>query len=328
MSIITITGFTEENGVPFYDINVRLPLRSIQCSKRYSDFVTLLNALSAELGISNSDFPYLLPQKSGVFANKRKVATGRQPKLAHFLNQLVKDRDIQNSILVHEFLLLPPKFKFTPELFKDDIAKSDDKFLIPEALEKINRMQWLSYLRNVRTVVESLNKSNILAAKLANREKASKFIRPNIEKLTEALQHLSQTGEISSQEFKQRTSMLSSLQSDMENIITETPLHSSPDKNVKISKRVFYQTSNTPVETSETVNLSNKGLLQRQQQIHNEQDKELEALRKIIARQRQIGETINKEVEEQLEILDSFSNEVDVSGAKLSSARQRVKKIT
>ncbi|GEQ66833.1 hypothetical protein JCM33374_g496 [Metschnikowia sp. JCM 33374] len=268
-----------------------------------------------------------------MFANKQKVAKERQHKLTQFLMNLIKDRDLQNLPLVHEFLSLPPNFKFTPDFFKpgNDSTNSDDKFLIIENPENISRMQWLTYLKNVRSVVETLSESTVLAAKLANREKASKYIRPNVDKLAASLQHLAQTGEISSQELKQRASMLSSLQARMEAVATEhTPssTSSTPEKKVKMSKRVFYQASDLPVETPETVGLSNRELIQHQQQIHLDQDKDLEELRKIIARQREIGETINREVEEQSELLDSFSNQVDVSGDKLRSARGRVKKIT
>ncbi|KAM9902999.1 hypothetical protein OXX79_003631 [Metschnikowia pulcherrima] len=328
--MITIPDFTEKNGVIYYNLCVRLPLRSIQTSRRYSDFVALVDALCVELGISKPEFPYELPPKGGIFASKQKIASERQTKLARFLSLVIRDRDLQNSTLVHEFLRLPSNFKFTPDFFKDEggAANPDDKFLITEDAASISRMQWLTYLKNVKVVAESLDGKGDLAAKLANREKAAKYIRPNIEKLAEALQHLSQTGEISSQELKQRTSMISSLQSKIESVVTEKPSRASPEKNVRLSKRVFYQASNAPVETTETIDLSNKELLKHQQQIHTEQDQELEALRRIIARQRQIGETINREVEEQSELLDSFSNEVDVSGEKLKNARGRVKKIT
>ncbi|OBA22273.1 hypothetical protein METBIDRAFT_31198 [Metschnikowia bicuspidata var. bicuspidata NRRL YB-4993] len=330
MSVISIPSYKDENGVAYYDINVRLPLRSITTSKRYSDFVSLQKSICAELGISQADFPYSLPPKSGIFANKHAVALERQATLAEFLERLIKDRDMQNSEILHEFLELPPKFKFTSDFFKDgnEDSNPDEKFLIIEDSQQISRMQWLTYLKAVRVVVESLENSGHLAAKLANREKATKYIRPNMEKLTEALQHMSQEDIISPLEFKQRTSMLSSLQSQMEQLVMDKPFASSPETNVKLSKRVFYQASNPPIETPKTLPLSNKALLQHQQQIHTDQDRELEALRKIIARQREIGETINKEVEEQMEILDSFSNEVDTSGDKIRSARERVKKIT
>ena len=80
-------------------------------------------------------------------------------------------------------------------------------------------------------------------------------------------------------------------------------------------------------ETNDTLPLNNQELLQQQIQIHKNQDQELYELRKLIQRQRELGELINTEVEEHNELLDGFEHEVENAAAKVKSARLRARKI-
>ena len=109
--------------------------------------------------------------------------------------------------------------------------------------------------------------------------------------------------------------MVSQLQESIDNLLVQE---------VPRSKRVL---GGAVKETPETLPLNNKELLQHQVQIHQNQDKELDQLRVLIARQKQIGELINAEVEEQNEMLDRFNEEVDYTSSKIKQARRRAKKI-
>ena len=82
--------------------------------------------------------------------------------------------------------------------------------------------------------------------------------------------------------------MVSQLQESIDNLLVQK---------VPRSKRVL---GGAVKETPETLPLNNKELLQHQVQIHQNQDKELDQLRVLIARQKQIGELINAEVENRM----------------------------
>lgn len=330
MSIISIPEYLDVSGTIYYRVRVNLPLRSISVEKRYTDFVELVSTLSGELGLSSNDFPYTLPPKSGVFGNKKRIAEQRQLQLCEFLMRVVKDRDLQNRTSVHRFLQLPKNFKFSRDLFDDEENKfNDEKFLIDDNDSGIEKDQWLAYFRVVRSSVSKLNQSKSLSAQAESRERIKKYIQPNIEKLTRSLTHLSDSGAIDKHELSSRTTKLIQLQNDIEDVLSiKHDLSRETEAGIRLMGRVFGKPdAGAAREVERTIGLDNKQLLQQQQQIHVQQDQEIEQLRKIIARQRLIGQAINQEVEEQNEMLDRFSEEVDNSSDKLRNARTRAKKI-
>ncbi|KAI1816002.1 Phox homologous domain-containing protein [Poronia punctata] len=81
-------------------------------------------------------------------------------------------------------------------------------------------------------------------------------------------------------------------------------------------------------ETDQTRELDNEGVAQLQRQLMRDQDQDVEALTKIIRRQREMAEAIHREVEEQTEMLGHVDNQVDVMEGKVSVARNRTKKIS
>lgn len=328
MSLIGIGSTSETDGVTYYDIEITLPLRALSVSRRYSDFVTLVHQLCLDLGISSGEFPYQLPPKGSFFSSKAKLVTERKYRLSEFLNSVIRDRDLQNRTAVHTFLQLPSNFKFTPAMFEDDGASNDNKFLINEEAEEIDKTQWLAYLRQIRSTLGDIPRADDIKSRSVAREQVNKYIQPNIQKLASALSLYNQNGEIDSSEFGKRTSSLRELLNETERLVFKrdvaTKKEDSPYK--AFSKRS--QHKEQPKETETTESLDNKELLQQQQQVHKDQDQEVEQLRKIIARQREIGETIGREVEEQNEMLDRFNDEVDASSDKMKDARAKAKRIT
>ncbi|KAJ2973303.1 hypothetical protein NUW58_g8969 [Xylaria curta] len=65
-----------------------------------------------------------------------------------------------------------------------------------------------------------------------------------------------------------------------------------------------------------------------QRQMMHEQDQDVEALGKIIRRQREMGEAIHREVEEQIKMLDHVNSQADVLAGKVGVAKNRAKKIS
>ncbi|KAM4691319.1 syntaxin-8 [Rhinophrynus dorsalis] len=78
-------------------------------------------------------------------------------------------------------------------------------------------------------------------------------------------------------------------------------------------------------EPEETRGLGFGEIRQQQQQIIAEQDAGLEALSSILARQKQMGQDIGNELEEQNEIIDDITQLVDNTDSKVRSQTRRVK---
>lgn len=76
------------------------------------------------------------------------------------------------------------------------------------------------------------------------------------------------------------------------------------------SNRKFGKSNGPPVETEETRPLDNKGLLQLQNRTMNHQDEALDALSAIIRRQKEIGLTMNHELDLQNQLLTELDTDV------------------
>ena len=81
-------------------------------------------------------------------------------------------------------------------------------------------------------------------------------------------------------------------------------------------------------ETSETRSLDNQGLLQLQQQKMQDQDLDVDEIRKIVQRQRELGVQINQELEIQNEMLRMVDEDVDRVQGKINVAKKRIGKIS
>lgn len=81
-------------------------------------------------------------------------------------------------------------------------------------------------------------------------------------------------------------------------------------------------------ETERTRELDNEGVLQLQKQIMQDQDVNVEELRKIVARQHELGIAINNELEIQSELLKLTDEDADRLQAKVEVGKKRVGKIS
>ncbi|KAI5956746.1 hypothetical protein KGF54_000363 [Candida jiufengensis] len=284
---ITIPSELNIDGSTYYQINVKLPLRSYTLKKRYSDFEGLVNNLCHNIGINTKDFPYQLPGKRINWLNKHNVIEERKKELSHFLNQIIQDKSLQNESEVLHFLQLPKSFKF------QDRAKIE------------NNDNWYETYRNLKNDLAGENNENILRLK----ERITRNYYPVMSDLINS----SKVANI--EESAKRTNMINQLQNKINELLLNQP------KQKQNVSRILGK------ETEETLPLNNQELLQHQIQTHQTQDKELEQLRIMIARQKQIGESINQEVEEQNYLLDKFNGEVEEATDKIKQARRRARKI-
>ncbi|CUM65547.1 uncharacterized protein PRCAT00003193001 [Priceomyces carsonii] len=324
--IISIPTASTSDGTTYYYISVKLPLRTYTVRRRYSEFQDLLYHLCDELGISQADFPYQLPRKTLFFKNNTSTIETRRVQLEEFLNLIVTDSTMQNCSETLEFLQLPAHFKFSAGIFRY-AGQGDLDLNVDESL--INKDNWLELLRMLRSKVESLttecaNKPTV-NNKIMVHETIRKLLRPVYQKLLNSLNSL-KSG-ISRGELSRREVLLREVENDLnslDSIISSGKKNSESESKEKFGRRIL---GAAPRETNDTLPLNNKELLQNQIQIQKNQDNELLELRKIIARQREIGEIIHDEVEQQNDMLEALHDHVDASADKLSEARRKAKKI-
>ncbi|EON97838.1 putative snare complex subunit protein [Phaeoacremonium minimum UCRPA7] len=80
-------------------------------------------------------------------------------------------------------------------------------------------------------------------------------------------------------------------------------------------------------ETERTRELGNDGVLQLQRQQMEEQDQDVEALTRIVRRQKEMGLAIKEEVDRQTEMLDQMNADVDRVSGKVKVAKDRTRRL-
>lgn len=335
---IPTTSISKDNVV-FYNVKIKMPLRSTSVLRRYSEFTHLVDQLCYDIGINNKDFPYKLPLKASIWSmtNKNAVASERQIELAHFLNQVLRDKDLQNHPLVHEFLQLPASFNVTSSIFESKNKDASITELIILDAQGLDSHKWLEYSRlfryHINELRDSYNTSGNIGMKVDIRDKINKIIKPNLAQLSDSLTNLLNNHKIDKREYSKRQDLLESLKSDLGALFGDLDALNGKNSNQQTlfsnSRRVLggANTTDNAKETNETLPFNNQELLQKQKQIHQQQDQDVAQLRRLIQRQKEIGQTINTEVEEQNELLDQVNQDVDRTNDRLREARKKARNI-
>ena len=82
-----------------------------------------------------------------------------------------------------------------------------------------------------------------------------------------------------------------------------------------------------PKETEETRPLDDHGLLQLQQAKMDQQDAQVSQLTAILQRQKQLGNAINSELAQHIELLDGLHNDTERVGGKLIAAKKQLNRL-
>lgn len=80
-------------------------------------------------------------------------------------------------------------------------------------------------------------------------------------------------------------------------------------------------------ETERTRERDNEGVLQLQQQMMEDQDREVELLAQVVRRQKELGLRIGEEVEYQTQELTRMDQDVDRVNQKVRVAKERTRKL-
>ncbi|MCH0629916.1 hypothetical protein JNB11_08100 [Kocuria palustris] len=325
MITVSITLTSTRHGVTYYTIQLKLPLRTISVDRRFQEFETLHNELCRELGINRGDFPYELPKKRlNWLHSSETLADERKPELDRWLNEVIRDGSIQNLPALEEFLRLPQNFKFEPLMFRES-AHGLQVFT-----GDIDDLNWLDVHRQLTAAVNTA-----LPQDVTDRMKLRSVITKTYLPLAHKLESSLERSKLKSKELERRKGLIAQTLSAIKTLSDNLTSSKPPDPHVPGAFSSL--TAQTPLggskrvfgggETKDTVNLSKQELLQEQIQIHQNQDQEVEQLRQIVARQRQLGVAIGNEVDEQNEMLDQFGEDIDNVTVKLDKARLRAKKI-
>lgn len=360
VSIPTTTLSATSKPYTVYNCTVRLPLRSYNVPKRYSDFATLHSSL---VDLTGSPPPHTLPAKGWFFrtVGNAELTESRRHDLEHYLQAINNDPDNKwrNTAAWRAFLNLPSSFASQTSSKATSNLQSIISGPAGGGAPITDPIVWLDCHRDLKT---QLHDARIY---LTNRDQASTPQKQHeasaaaksclvkaggmIGALEEGLKNIQKgAGDFSGQrlgdgEIRRRKDLIAASRKDkqgLEDLLDAMVQKSQLDSAVaSIEERKALVGSGTTFkpkpggrvlgkETSETRELDNNGVLQLQKQKMADQDMDVEDLRKIIQRQRELGVAINQELEVQNEMLKMVDEDVDRVQGKIDIAKKRIGKIS
>ena len=325
-----------------YRIEIQAHVRSWQMLRRYSEFVELHDELTK---LTGSAPPEPLPPKH-IFSlrkNDDRMLEERRTGLEAYLRALISSKESQwrETMAFKEFLGVP--------LGKNASAKlaHGSQFTLSSWLDEHSELQNL--VREIRAYINKRNSlsdmGDINASHTSNvqAKKALVDLLDRVGVLAMSLETLSAQG-MAQGELQRRNDMVARLQDECEKLgkmviasrqairrgnaptrernpaPTEDRaalLSSSPRGGTIPVRRVF---GAKPQETDTTRPLDDHGLLTLQKTQMEQQDEQLSQLANILRRQKDLGQAISQEIQEQNELLDELDRDVDKTSAKLKKA--------
>ncbi|ETN36281.1 uncharacterized protein HMPREF1541_08558 [Cyphellophora europaea CBS 101466] len=346
-----------------YNITLRLPLRSYNVQKRYSDFVDLHSSLASVTGQSP---PATLPAKSWFSrtVNNPELTEQRRQGLETYLQTIntTPDTRWRNTSVWRAFLNLPSSFA-SANSSKADTLHSFVAGPTSGNAPITDPVLWLDCHRDLKTHLHDARlhlttrdqastpqkQHEAGAAAKSSLVKAGSMIGVLDEGLTGIQKSSQKLGE---GELRRRKDLMASARKDkdsLESLLSamtqksklDSAVAAIPDKANLLSSTAASTTGssgggNKPKsggrvlgkETAETRELDNQGVLQLQKQRMAEQDLDVEELRKIVQRQRELGTQIHDELEVQNDLLRMVDEDVDRVKGKIDVAKKRVGKIS
>lgn len=302
--------------------------------RRFSEFWDLKSKLEKEFG---TELPYELPQRQfGLWKQSSldpDVIEDRKVALANFLQDLLNDSfdtKWKNSPHVCKFLKLSTNwYSFEPK-----------NSGLPSSQGNINdSTQWLTTFRDSKHLLELCRRG--MASSVTRDLMQLRLVLHDLENA------LKRNGEqLGKTEYSRRTNLLQTLKKDMNEFalqsstsrthdngnndtsnnesnelkmaLFEGPTKPRPPKKPALGRRRFG-------ETEETVPLNNQQLLQLHKESMSKQDLEMEQMHKIVQRQKNLSLTMNQELLQDNELLDSLNDGVDATASKLRTANRSAK---
>lgn len=356
ISIPNATTSTGSKPYTIYNLSLRLPLRSFTVQKRYSDFLTLHSGLTDQVG---SPPPATLPAKSwfSKTVSDAKLTEERREALEAYLQTVnsIDDARWRTTSVWRTFLNLPSSFA-NQTSSKAGALHSVLSGPGAGGAPITDPVVWLDCHRDLKTQLQDARLS------LTNRDQASTPQKQHeasaaaksslvksgtlITALEDGLANIQKDGQggwggqkLGEGEVRRRKDLLASARKDkegLENLLNAMVTKSKLDSAVASihDKEALVGTKPRPggrvlgKETAETRELDNAGVLQLQQQKMADQDLDVDELRKIVMRQKELGIAIHQELEVQNEMLKMVDEDVDRVQGKVDIAKRRIGKIS
>ncbi|KAK5031737.1 hypothetical protein LTS07_004357 [Exophiala sideris] len=350
----TVSGTSKPYTI--YNISLRLPLRSFTVQKRYSDFVALHSGLVDQVG---SPPPASLPAKSWFSrtVSNPQLTEERRQALETYLKTVneIDDSRWRTTSVWRTFLNLPSSFAGQTSS-KAGALHSVITGPAGGGAPITDPVVWLDCHRDMKAQLQDarlsltnrdqastpLKQHEASAAAKSSLVKASSMIKAleegltNIQKASDEAWGGQKLGE---GEIRRRKDLIATAKKDrdgLENLLNAMATKSKLDTAVasmqdtqelmgskpKASGRVLGK------ETAETRELDNQGVMQLQKQRMADQDLDVDELRKIVQRQKELGIAINQELEVQNDMLRMVDEDVDRVQGKINIAKRRIGKIS
>ena len=345
-----------------YNITIRLPLRSFVVQKRYSDFATLHQSLTALVG---SPPPSPLPGKSWSWfrstVSSPELTEQRRAGLERYLRAVAEnpDRRWRDAPAWRAFLNLPA----APSAGGSASGVSVEARVPAIGLRDANLAAASDPATWVDLHKEMKRELGVARAALARREhalaegevreaealarralvKAGSLLGP----LGEGLRVMKEGGRLGGGEFTRRRDAVEAAKYEkglLDQLAAALATargsgggggggggkEQAESDRVKLvgARRPVGRTIGAPLpETEETRELDNEGVLQRQKVVTQEQDQRVSELGAVVHRLNQLGTAINDEVILQNGMLDNANNAADGLDRKLRVANRRAKNL-
>ncbi|KAI0854978.1 Phox homologous domain-containing protein [Xylaria cubensis] len=339
-----------------YNITLRLPLRTYVVQKRYSEFAALHSTLSTTVGVPP---PAPLPGKSWFKSTltSPQLTEDRRRGLEAYLRAIAEspDRRWRDTPAWRTFLNLPGLHSAS-----NSAASVSGGYGIPNrdaanAAAAQDPGTWLDLHGEMKRDFQEARRC--LARRDAATENAVALEAGSAAKkalvkagglltcLRDGLKAIEGARRLGDGEIRRRKDLLAAARVDREDLeklsstISATAKALGKGQPSAADKAALIGTATTnkargrvlgaPLpETEHTRELDNQGVAMLQRQMMQDQDQDVEALGKIIRRQREMAEAIHRETEEQTEMLDHLNSQADVLAGKLGVAKNRVKGIS
>ena len=323
--------------------------------RRYSEFVDLHTELIKSTG---SPPPAPLPPKHSLsmFRTRSNPATLEQRKMSleTYLRAILsaKEDKWRESYEFKEFLGIPVG-KNTAIEGRSNANSSSKSFTLVSWLDE--HMELQSSVRDIRADINKrdalLDRGDISNSHQTNVHAKKKLLalQTRVDTLDDGLKGLAMAG-MSEGELQRRTEMAARLRDDCDKLtkmvtVARNPSRGlgktlernpAPDSDRDALGKGFATFSRPgrilgapppPKETEETRPLDSQGLLQLQQAKIDDQDSNLAQLSAILQRQMHLGQAIDSEVKQQIEMLDQLDHDVDMFGNKLGAAKKQMKRL-
>lgn len=337
-----------------YNIHLQLPLRAITVQKRYSDFTNLHTALANQVGSPPSA---TLPSKSWFSrtVSSPALTEDRRKGLEAYL-QAINDADDarwRNSSAWRAFLNLPSSTLNSNSSKPTPLQRTSSG---GAAVTDAN--VWLDVQADVKAQLHDARlhlTRRDQAATPQKQHEASANAKACLVKagsmivsLESGLKSMSEGGggwgggsKLGDGEIRRRKDLVASARKEKEGLdnllnamVTKAKLDSAvasiQDKEALVGGGAKPKAGGRVLgkETSETRELDNEGVLQLQKQKMQNQDVNVDELRKIVAKQKELGVAINEELEVQNEMLKMVDEDVERVEGKIKIAKKRIGKIS